>query len=268
MAFVNFLDPFPHYQVDDRDDLPVATLEGVTTDGYPVEATMAEFMRWWTRVRRWRMTGTMALSWTQTYEADWTDPDPPNNTSNGPWTASAAHTANVDTITDGQYAQGEEDHLVCSAILAGAASESGAATVSDTYPDRAPSYASTFSWSLFFGLEATPPRWRESEDGDRYFPRMTFSGSVTVGGIQATWSSIFEEETAGNHYTYGELTFAGKTIAIQLRWNDYFGEVTQTWTVDLTISPYEWYEMDPGDGLGPVYESATGDRTVRALPNH
>lgn len=267
MAFVRSLNQWPFCQVDSREDLPVDTLSDITTDGWPVAATEDEWMEWLWRVRLWRMSGAMSLSWTQSYEAGWTDPDPPYNYTDGPWTASAFYEATLNEFTEGQYGQGAEESLVCSAALGGAASDSGAVTVADSYPDRSPGYASTFSWSLNWGMPISTPRWRESSDGETYYPRLTFSGSLVVGPVSATWSSVYEEETAGNHYSYTTLDFAGHLVPIQLVWNDAFGSLLAEWTVTLTIEPYEWYEHDPGDGLGPVWDSATGERTARSMPN-
>lgn len=267
MAFVATIAEFPFCQVDTRAELPVDTLSGITTDGFPVATTREDFFKWVWRVRTWELTGNIEWAWSQTYSADWNNPDPPYNTLPGPWHASGSVSAAISAVTVGQYAQGEETKLVCSADgIQGSDRDSGAAFINDDFPDLTPGYASTFTWNVSFGT-GTGPRWKTNSDGSVWYPKLIFSGTVSVGAVSARWSSVYEEETAGNVYDYGAITFAGESVPIQLVYDDYFGEVSGTFSVGLTIAPYEWYEYDPDDGDGPVYDSGTGARTARTMPN-
>ena len=123
-------------------------------------------------------------------------------------------------------------------------------------------------WS---GADPTPlPAWKRH--GDLWLPNLWIE--LTLNG-HILRSVHIDDYTVpdGESYTHAtvNMTLDGHTIPLQyvsgMVWPDGSTASYDIASFSLDLSPYEWYPMDPADGDGPVYDSATGERTARAMPN-
>ena len=89
-----------------------------------------------------------------------------------------------------------------------------------------------------------------------YFPFLSFSFSGLGGGI----GTAFVE--GGDYFSGGSIVMDGITSP------SYLFNASGSTVSDgaITITPSEYWPYDPGDGGGPIYDSATGEQ-LRGFPS-
>ena len=177
----------------------------------------------------------------------------------------------------GSFAGAQELMLVCtqnrplsgSVFATGDDDESFDATYA-SFPDDPTIYydTNTLVTLSFMDLVSAPPVWKRH--GSLWLPRMDITVNLyseTAYGTSLLLKSNFPyEETSGlPDYDTVDATIDGYTVPLQYESaaessDDYYSiEISRSiadWS--CVISPYEWYEFDPGDGGGPVWDSADG----------
>lgn len=91
---------------------------------------------------------------------------------------------------------------------------------------------------------------------------VTLSITDAITEIGGTGAATGGESGDGSPAGTARLFILGRQYLVPM-FNRFAGG---TVTCDITIEPLEYWPFDPGDGGGPIYDSATGQQ-LRAFPN-
>lgn len=233
--------PFPFSQVAARADLPVAELAAPSTDGHPWLTDEDGMHELFWRIKRWKMEFT--VTWTMVE-----DVTPPTD----PWTGvfSYAGSFEADALS------GDEEDLVVAMTLSFTKGDALVDSVNWTHPTL-PSYTDDAPSDFYLTLFPDFPKWKLGTGDGEFYPRIELYGRFGFDGQGIR----FDVEGTPTD----TITFNGDTIDVAIDSTN--PGYTTTFSATIAIVPTEWWEYDPGDGDGPIYDSSDGTRTARTMPN-